>query len=78
MGANPIFGDLKCWVEEWDANGNRVETLAQCVNISVGRGAFLAAVEQRPAAFITLREWARVVEKSPAQIELENRPKKRR
>lgn len=38
------------WLEEWDTNWNRVETLAQCMGISVGRGAFLAVVERLAAA----------------------------
>lgn len=71
---SPIYGDLKCWVEEWDMRtGSAIETLAQCLTVSIGRAAFEAAVASRPNGCITLREWSRVVEKSPAYIDAESR-----
>jgi hypothetical protein len=54
-------------VEMWTQDDNHVERLlALADNVLVGRGAFLAAVNQYPDRILTLRHGMRVIAKSPA------------
>jgi hypothetical protein len=57
--------DLEYTLETWDAKGNIERILARTCNMSVGRGAFVAAVEMYPEARITLRQVCRVIAEHP-------------
>src|SRR5580704_10708713 len=53
-------------VERWDGKDSRVEEIVASASlIMVGRAAFHAAVEQYPRSWLTLRQGARVILKSP-------------
>jgi hypothetical protein len=54
-------------VERWDGQGAHVEEIVASASlIMIGHAAFHAAVEQYPAASLTLRQGTRVILKHPA------------
>jgi len=52
-------------VEEWDAKGDRYETLAICRSLVLARAAFSAAITEKPAARFMIRSRTRVVRRHP-------------
>lgn len=63
----PMPDSLAFRVEQWDEAGNRVEELiAAAGNVLVARAAYEAAVKLRPGTNITLRNHARVIERTRA------------
>jgi hypothetical protein len=67
--------DMPYVVDEWQADGSSVfQRVADCINFTVGLGAYEAACRDRPGRIITLRHRARVVRDSRRERPYPRRP----